>query len=161
MIVSYCKNKGIGYQNTIPWNIKEDMKSFSSLTQGTGNNAIIMGKYTWDSLPHKPLKNRYNIVLSRTLSNIDNPNVKVISNTNEALQLCKDKQFDALWVIGGTQVYKKFMTSTKYLYVTYIDKEYMCDAFFPDIPDYFKLKEIKPFLDNAVLHVYYNSKMVD
>ena len=97
IIVAMCKNRGIGYQNSIPWRIKEDMLYFANKTGGayakfakdakdannvtphnvTSNNtnpnikknAIIMGKNTWLSLPtsQRPLKNRDNIILSTSM----------------------------------------------------------------------------------------------
>ena len=54
IIVAKCNNNGIGINNTLPWNIPGDLKRFSKLTTGSGNNAIIMGKNTWLSLPKKP-----------------------------------------------------------------------------------------------------------
>ena len=95
IIVAMCKNRGIGYQNSIPWRIKEDMVYFANKTGGayaklakdakdannvTPNNnntkpnikknAIIMGKNTWLSLPtsQRPLKNRDNLILSTSMS---------------------------------------------------------------------------------------------
>ena len=66
IIVAYCKNNGIGLNNQLPWNIPEDLKRFSEITKGSGNNAIIMGKNTHESIG-KVLPDRYNIVLSRTI----------------------------------------------------------------------------------------------
>ena len=54
-------NGNIGYQGKIPWYIKEELQYFK---QVTGNNPIIMGRKTWDSLPKKPLPNRENLVIS-------------------------------------------------------------------------------------------------
>lgn len=55
----------------LPWKISADMKFFRSVTTGQGQdaNVVIMGRKTWDSLParFKPLPDRKNIVLSRTL----------------------------------------------------------------------------------------------
>ena len=39
----WCKD------NTMPWHLPEDMAHFKQLTQGC---AVIMGRKTWDSLPH-------------------------------------------------------------------------------------------------------------
>ena len=55
LIVAYCSNKGIGFNNDLPWNIRSDLIKFSKLTKGNCNNAIVMGKNTWLSLPKKPL----------------------------------------------------------------------------------------------------------
>ena len=69
LIVAVCKNYGIGKNNTLPWNIKEDLKHFSKITKGNGNNAIVMGRNTWNSFNGRHLKNRDNLILSTSLSN--------------------------------------------------------------------------------------------
>ena len=57
IIVATCNNNGIGINNQLPWDlIKEDMKLFSKLTTGNGNNAIIMGRKTFESIG-RSLKN--------------------------------------------------------------------------------------------------------
>ena len=67
MIVACRSNNGIGFQNSIPWFIKSDLKYFSKLTKGNGNNAIVMGRKTWDSLPLKPLPKRENIIITNSI----------------------------------------------------------------------------------------------
>ena len=84
IVVAYTFDKqGIGYNGSIPWNIPEDMKHFKKLTSSKYTNEnnhistnntnngyefsiVIMGRKTWDSIPdkHKPLSNRFNIILS-------------------------------------------------------------------------------------------------
>lgn len=53
----------IGYQNTIPWRLKGDLKRFQELTMG---HTLIMGRTTYESLPSK-LKGRDIVVVSNTL----------------------------------------------------------------------------------------------
>ena len=96
LIVAMCKDNGIGYSNNIPWKIKKDLAYFynktcghyrkqvtnisssssSSLHISNKKNAVVMGKNTWLSLPKypEPLKNRDNIVLSRSISEDINVN---------------------------------------------------------------------------------------
>jgi len=59
-----CKNK-YSYQ----WPVKEDLKRFKQLTTQDGKNVVVMGRNTWESIPnsHKPLVNRLNIVISKTI----------------------------------------------------------------------------------------------
>lgn len=61
VIMSVDENNGIGYDNSIPWRFPSDMARFREKTK---NKIIIMGRKTWDSLPIKPLPNRFNIVIS-------------------------------------------------------------------------------------------------
>ena len=65
-IVAMDKNKGIGINNQLPWKLKEDLQRFQKFTTGKGNNAIIMGKNTWNSI--KTLKNRDHLILSSSIN---------------------------------------------------------------------------------------------
>ena len=140
IIVAFSKNRGIGLKNRLPWNIPSDLKKFRKLTIGNGNNAVIMGKNTWDSLPVKYLKLRDNLILSRNLkidTVYDTKLVKTFPNIETLEEHCSEKNYECVWVIGGTQIYKEFLDSKKIdiqnIYVTYIDCDFECDAFFPKI----------------------------
>ena len=50
LIVAVDKNNGIGKNNKIPWYFSEDLKYFAKNTKGSGNNAIIMGRKTYESI---------------------------------------------------------------------------------------------------------------
>ena len=41
LIVAYCKNRGIGLKNNLPWKLSLDMNRFKKLTIGNKNNAVI------------------------------------------------------------------------------------------------------------------------
>lgn len=143
IIVAYCKNNGIGYNNNMPWKIKSDLQKFKSLTIGNGNNAVIMGKNTFLSLNSKSLVKRDNLILSSTL-NIDNLNNNNITKSFKSIESLKDfisiKNYDTIWVIGGEKIYKLFLEnnilSINNIYITYINNEYECDTFFPNIDKY-------------------------
>lgn len=65
-------NEGIiGKNNSLPWNIPEDLKRFKELTT---DQVVVMGRNTFFSLPEKfrPLPNRRNIVFSsEKIANIE------------------------------------------------------------------------------------------
>jgi dihydrofolate reductase len=66
-------NRGIGVNGTIPWRLPKDLKHFARVTTFTSTpgkqNAVIMGKNTWQSIPkqYRPLPNRLNVVISTKL----------------------------------------------------------------------------------------------
>ena len=62
LIVAIDENCGISKDGRIPWHIPEDLHFFKTKTQ---HHIVIMGKKTFDSIG-KPLKNRLNIVLTRS-----------------------------------------------------------------------------------------------
>lgn len=137
LIVAICKKNGIGCCGKMPWKIKEDLAMFSRLTRGDGNNAIIMGRKTWNSLNDSPLPGRMNIVLSRTLNDDNNSTLKntLFFNTFESIiNHCTNEKYDEVWIIGGETIYKYFMERhlVNKCYITHIDFEYNCDTFFPD-----------------------------
>ena len=53
----------IGNNNSMPWDIPEDLQHFRELTI---NNVVIMGRKTYESLPNGALPKRTNIVLTNT-----------------------------------------------------------------------------------------------
>mmetsp|Transcript_39859 Transcript_39859/g.63921 ORF Transcript_39859/g.63921 Transcript_39859/m.63921 type:complete len:342 (+) Transcript_39859:27-1052(+) len=74
------ESNAIGRDGGLIWNIPEDMAHFRNITTNVPNtppgqehqmNAVIMGRITWESIPVKfrPLKNRINVVVSRSLQN--------------------------------------------------------------------------------------------
>ena len=66
MIACVAKNRGIGKDGELLFHIPEDMEFFKRQTK-TDGSVVIMGRRTWESLPH-PLRGRLNVVLSRTLA---------------------------------------------------------------------------------------------
>ncbi len=66
MIACVSKTRGIGNGGELLFHIPEDMEFFKRQTK-TDGSVVIMGRRTWESLPH-PLRGRLNVVLSRTLA---------------------------------------------------------------------------------------------
>jgi dihydrofolate reductase len=134
LIVASCNNYGIGYNGSLPWHIPNDLKRFSKLTKGQGNNAVIMGRKTWDSLPIKPLPNRINIVLTSNNELInkykDNKEIIFLSTFDDIDNFCNFKKFDEVWVIGGVSIYKHYINigKIKEIYMTYINMNFECDT---------------------------------
>lgn len=132
MIVATDNNNGIGKNNTIPWYISEDLRRFSKLTRGEGNNAIIMGRNTYESIG-KALPGRFNIVMSRTM-NAGDANINICRSKEDVINLCNNYNFDDIWIIGGAYIYDEFFKDVSELYVTEILNDFDCDTFF--ISDY-------------------------
>lgn len=135
LIVAVDKNNGIGKNNKIPWYFSEDLKYFAKITKGTGNNAIIMGRKTYESIGNYPLPKRTNIIISSSYKNIPSSKHKFVTSPEEAINFCTTQKFDEVWIIGGATIYDYFLTKTNLIdeiYLTYIDQNYLCDTFFPE-----------------------------
>ena len=139
IIVANCIGRGIGYKGDLPWNLRGDMRRFKQLTIGNGNNAIVMGRNTWESISKRPLPSRDNLVLSTILrGEYFFPSIKKIKKH------CLEKEYDDVWIIGGEKVYEQFIhdADTTHIYLTKIDEKFPCDTYFPVIPSQFKLSNI-------------------
>ncbi len=145
IILACTLDGGIGIDNTIPWQIKEDMMLFKKITEETScyykKNAIIMGRKTWESLPVKPLPNRINIIVTSRdkdfSSNLNaNPNVIFVNNLENAFYECeKSVNIDKIFVIGGKSLYDLCLNNDKYstwineIHLSVLKKKYECDTF--------------------------------
>ena len=135
IIVAICENNGIGYNNSLPWNIKEDLKIFSKLTRGNNNNAIIMGRNTFESLPNNFLPKRDNLILSSSIiidEKRENNIIKTFNNIDSIIEFCNSKNYQEVWIIGGQLIYESFLRKNivNKLFITKINKKYLCDKFF-------------------------------
>lgn len=77
-------NRAIGYQNRLLYHLPSDMVRFRELTTG---HTIVMGRKTFESLPNGALPHRRNIVVSKSLKEIDGG--EVYPTLEEALRLHK------------------------------------------------------------------------
>ena len=86
---------GLGKNNSIPWNIKDDMDYFKNMTT---NNIVIMGRLTYESIG-KALPNRINIVISNTLNQNDYIDVIIVKSVIESIIYVESlKPIDNRWI---------------------------------------------------------------
>ena len=138
IIAARALNDGIGKGNQLLFpNQKSDMQHFKELTTG---HTVVMGRNTFESLNNKPLKNRRNIVLSKTLStNTDGvevmSSVEVMPSVEAVLNNIKDNE--KVFIIGGSEVYKSFLKYAHEMEITTIfEGGQDADTFFPEFERY-------------------------
>jgi dihydrofolate reductase len=148
MVAACDDERGIGRDGELPWKLPGDIAFFKRITSETSSddkeNAVIMGRKTWETIPprFRPLDDRFNVVVTHSLD-YDVPSAVVRSHSiAEALQhIAKlGDGIERVFVIGGAQIYHLGigMAECRRLYVTRVEGEYGCDAFFPAIPKTFK-----------------------
>lgn len=127
LIAAVARNRVIGRNNQLLWQLPEDMAHFRRHTQG---HAVIMGRNTWQSLPERfrPLPGRRNVVLSRQ-PNWQAPGAEVCDSLQAALTRLAG--LDRVFVIGGEQVYAAALPYASTLLLTEIDHDFDGDAYFP------------------------------
>lgn len=156
LIVAMDQRNGIGKAGKLPWNLPEDMRHFKSVTLTTTvsglRNAVVMGRKTWESIPERfrPLAGRLNVVLTHQGNYPLPADVLRAKGLEEAMALCSERQekerIDQVFVIGGASVYQQAIGHPlcRTIYVTKIEGDFGCDAFFPDFEKDFKGSERSP-----------------
>lgn len=127
MILAVDLHNNIGLEGKLPWGkIKKDMEFFK---QTTLHKPVIMGRKTWESLPNKPLKLRYNMVVSNT-KKFEPYYESIESAVNNAKKL----GFNEAVFIGGKEIYKQAIGMVDRVYLTTINGVYTGDTVF-QLPD--------------------------
>ena len=126
IIAAMSENRVIGINNALPWSLKADMEHFKKLTLGW---PCVMGRKTWESLPKRPLPDRINIVISRSLNAVTG--AKVFPSLKDAVGHCAG--YEKVFICGGASVYDEAMVLADRIELTLIHKQYEGDAFFPEI----------------------------
>lgn len=153
-ILAKDKENGISKEGKIAWNIREDMKFFRELTI---SNVVIMGRKTYESLGKKGLKKRLNIVLTRGEIEgecIENSKVNIVGKYNgdnvifsnnyleikkylmekkkevvDKFKECELNEDYKIILIGGKEIYEKYILDSETIWVTNIKVNYNCDLF--------------------------------
>ncbi|HIJ10783.1 TPA: dihydrofolate reductase [Candidatus Woesearchaeota archaeon] len=148
LIVGMTYSHVIGKEGGLPWHLPEDLQNFKKLTS---SNVVIMGRKTYDSLPpkYRPLPNRVNIVISRTME--EQEGVVVARSVEDALQ--KGKEFGKeMFVIGGATIYDQMLSFVDTMYISYVDQEYEGDTFFPKFnKGEFSVQNTQKFSDFTII----------
>lgn len=132
LIVAYSKNKAIGHNGRIPWDIDGEKKRFKKLTMG---NVVIMGRRTYEEIG-RPLPGRYTIVVSSTKS-FEFDNCTTVASLGEAMDKAVEKfgHDKDVFIAGGAALYKEAIGMVKIMYITEIDDEFEGDTFFAEFDE--------------------------
>jgi dihydrofolate reductase len=163
IISAMTKDRVIGCNNTIPWTAKSDMRNFASTTK---NNIVVMGRKTFESLGSKPLKNRYNVVITSSVKDIirDDSDTWFVNNielalhhitlrVNDAYNLAVSKNDEVganfwkeeckVFIIGGNRLYSYGAEIADEMILTELDVlQLPGDTYFPVLQENAWQKEV-------------------
>lgn len=120
--------------NDIPW--KSDLKNFKEITTFTQDsdkqNALIMGRKTWESIPEKfrPFSGRKNFVISSQIQKSEiYEGFMGIENAIEKAQ--NDENIETIFIIGWASIYNYVFEKdlVDEVYLTRIPGRHECDTF--------------------------------
>ena len=129
LVTAMGRNNVIGLGGDIPWRGKlpADMAHFQEVTMG---GVVVMGRKTWESIPpkYRPLPGRANIVLTRDPTYDTRGGAYVIS---DALSAITHAGGTHIYIIGGGEIYKQYLSLADRLELTIVDTMIAGDAYFP------------------------------
>ncbi len=129
---------GISVQGQPPFNFDSWRKYFKELTVGKKNNAVVMGRKTFEMFQKEPLSDRDTFVISKNLKQNDFTKVIIYTDFCSCLIGIHNKlhKYDSVFVIGGAKIFTEAVN--RYLYLCNIiysgitnNETYECDSFFP------------------------------
>ena len=132
LIAAVDNEWNIGNKGNLLFSLPDDMKFFRTTTSG---KIVVMGRKTLESFPgSKPLKNRINIVLSRSKHDVDG--AEFVTGVDELLDRLKEYDSGDVYVIGGAQIYSLLLPYCDTALITHVDAVAIeADSKFPELKD--------------------------
>jgi dihydrofolate reductase len=124
IVVARARNGVIGRDGGLPWHIPADLKRFKALTTGS---VMVMGRKTFESLPGL-LPGRRHVVLTRDPA-WRAEGAEVAHSLEQAIELAGDQSIS---VIGGAEIFGKFLPLADRVELTEVLDEVEGDTFMPD-----------------------------
>ena len=148
-LVAVSNDLVIGVDNDLPWNLKDDLAHFKKYTL---NKIIIMGRKTFESIG-RPLPNRINYVVSRTVKEIDGAHV--FDNLENAMHAAEKHNHEMgivneIVIIGGGYLFKETLPVMNKLVITKVDCDVLGDIYYPKVEmENWKLVNSESFSKNS------------
>lgn len=148
-ILAHDDEWGIGKNGSLPWpHNSADLRLFKKLTEG---HAVVMGANTWNSLPIKPLPNRFNFIISSNTNLEKVETATGIYTGRSVARIVKDvietryTDLGDVWVIGGAQLFASCIDIIDEMVLNNIHGVYDCDTFLPkcEIEQKFAIKRVE------------------
>lgn len=140
-LVAVSLNGVIGIGDELPWHLKDDLQQFKKMTTG---RVVVMGRKTFESIG-KPLPNRVNVVISRTMANVDG--VRIVRSFEELMPILGGE----VDIIGGSEIYNYMLEHSLIdtLVVTHVSC--IVDSNKPTKLAYFDLDKLKGFKPSHII----------
>jgi dihydrofolate reductase/thymidylate synthase len=144
VVAAIDQDGGVGKEGRLPWRLSGDMARFKALTLEPtaglpADNAVVMGRRTWDSLParFRPLPGRLNVVVTRQGELALPEGVLRAPGLGLALAalatLARAGGVGRVFVIGGAQIFAQALGlgECRRVHLTRVHGRFGCDAIFP------------------------------
>lgn len=133
LLVAHDSNRVIGLNNDLPWHIPADLAYFKKMSMG---KAMVMGRKTFESIG-RPLPGRLSIIVTRNEAYTAEGAV-VVHNLTDAIAKAEEYAEEVM-IIGGAEIFDATLGIADRLYITYIQKQFEGDTYFPSYGPEWKL----------------------
>jgi dihydrofolate reductase len=140
IVAAIGRNRELGKDNKLLWNIPDDLKHFKEVTSG---HPIIMGRKTFESIG-RLLPNRLNIIVTRHPFEVSEKlygkgEYAIVNSIDDAIDQAKVAPGgEEVMIIGGGQIFTQALALTDRLYLTVVDADFDADTFFPEYGQFTK-----------------------
>ncbi|HAA76306.1 TPA: hypothetical protein DCE37_14415 [Candidatus Latescibacteria bacterium] len=148
LIACMAKNRVIGRDNDIPWNVPGEQAIFRRVTSG---HAVIMGRKTYESIG-RPLPKRTNIVVTRQ-SDYEAPGCTIVTDLSSALEAVPADE-DEAFIMGGGQLYSEALGQADRIYLSELSEDIDGEITFPDFEDDFNVVSEDAYPDATIPYVH-------
>ena len=128
IIAAMTRDRVIGRQGRLPWNIPEEYNHFLSLIRGA---TVIMGRRSYEVFGGD-CTCRHMVVVSR--SGRDLPGVLVCKSLDEAITTAQGLG-EQVFVAGGSTIYEQTLHRASEMHLSYVDGSYEGDSYFPEFDE--------------------------
>ena len=145
-VVAVDEVGGIGHDGGLPWpRLRGDLAAFKRITSTASEgrqNALIMGRTTWESIGQRALPGRINVVVSRRPGFAPVGAVGATS-LDHALAQAVERSAETIFVVGGAKLYAEAFADprSRTIYLTRVAAQFPADTFLPSL-DGFTLAEV-------------------
>jgi len=125
IIAAMTRDRLIGREGKLPWNIPEEYEHFLSLIRGA---TVIMGRRSYEVFG-SDCTCKHLIVVSRSRPVL--AGVRVCGSVDEAITMARGLG-EAAFIAGGATIYAQTIHRATEMFLSYVDGSYTGDSYFPD-----------------------------
>jgi|AntDeeMinimDraft_6_1070357.scaffolds.fasta_scaffold01679_2 Dihydrofolate reductase len=129
LIAAVSKNRIIGSNGNIPWDIPEDISQYKERIK---DETVVFGRKSFDPDHGRSSPSKHQLILSRDDRSTDNNSATYVSNVDETINLAKEMGVEKLLVLGGGEIYSRFLELADKMILSEIPNTYSGTTKFPE-----------------------------
>lgn len=129
-IAALGKNREIGLNGKLPWNIPEEYEHYKKTVKG---HYVLIGRKNFEQ-NGGDVEGAMPLVLTR--HPYTHPNALVYSSLEGVLEYAEEMEIDKIFVVGGGEIYKLTLPYLSEFYCSIVDYDGPADTYFPEYTFY-------------------------